>query len=54
MCEVIQYSIYDFELNELSKIKADVNGYIICEPDKSYVKRGDVVFLVQPSNEKSL
>lgn len=44
----ILYDIYDLEFNLLYSHRSDINGIVICEPNKSFVSRGDVVYLIQP------
>lgn len=45
----ILYTLYDFELNEISNPIATFDGYVICDPQKSYVSRGEIIYLVQPN-----
>jgi len=44
----ILYTLFDFELNEIFKMIAKFDGYILCEPDNSFVNRGDIIYAVQP------
>jgi len=43
--------VYDLQMNEIGKIKSPVKGIIICSPDKSFITRGDVVYLIQENND---
>ena len=40
--------IFDFEMNKIGEVKAEIAGWVVCEPSSSYVKRGDTLFLIQP------
>lgn len=40
--------VFDFGMDKIGEIKPETSGWVVCQPNNDYVKRGDTVFLIQP------
>jgi predicted deacylase len=40
--------VFDFSMDKIGEIKAETSGWVVCQPSNDYVKRGDVIMLIQP------
>jgi predicted deacylase len=42
------YTVHDLEMNVIETFTADFDGWVVCEPSRNFVSRGDTVYMVQP------